>query len=524
MSGSFRNGGYGFPGEVARSPVSATFDAAYDADEDMLKVRSMQKKWRDAFVGTTIDPTRWTISQSGVGITTDVSSGVLAVSMGTTAGDRLEMVSTETFTVPVRLLINFWMSQRIVDQGFFVELCSVDSKTLLPDGNSQFGWYFEGTTATQGRYYLGNGGNDARWISAPATITTTASTGFGVYEVEAFMDQVWWHTKIADNASARATSFLREQMLPDLNALYKVRVIFENRRRMPVMNATNNGSGLIRLNVPTHGLSTGNTVEVIGVRGVTAANGTWTITNIDANNIDLQASTFSGTFDNAGNPTGGAAHGTVARLATNPATNTVISIQAITVSDYAELTAEITAGRGSSAAGQGMAVTVANTPLPVAGPAAHDAAISGNPVRIAARAITANYTAVATGDTADLTATSVGALVVRPYAIPEAGWSYVSAVTGITTAADTAVQAAAGTGIRRYVTGVQIQNNSTTASEFQIKDGSTVIWRAVIPANMEPTQFEFTTPLRTTANTALNIQAVTPASVLIVNMQGYTAP
>jgi len=39
------------------------------------------------------------------------------------------------------------------------------------------------------------------------------------------------------------------------------------------------------------------------------------------------------------------------------------------------------------------------------GVAAHDAAVSGNPLRQAGRAVTANYTAVATGDTADFVAT-----------------------------------------------------------------------------------------------------------------------
>ncbi len=35
---------------------------------------------------------------------------------------------------------------------------------------------------------------------------------------------------------------------------------------------------------------------------------------------------------------------------------------------------------------------------------------------------------------------------------------------------------------------------------------------------------DFPTPLRTTANTALNIQAVTASAVVIANLQGFTAP
>jgi hypothetical protein len=118
----------------------------------------------------------------------------------------------------------------------------------------------------------------------------------------------------------------------------------------------------------------------------------------------------------------------------------------------------------------------------------------------------------------------VGSQIVKPFSIPELDWTFTSAITGLTTAADTAAKAAAGAGIKNYVNGVQLQNNSAVASEFQIKDGATVVWRIMCVANMAPTMFSFDVPLRTTANTALNVQAVTAASVIIANLQGYAAP
>jgi hypothetical protein len=54
-----------------------------------------------------------------------------------------------------------------------------------------------------------------------------------------------------------------------------------------------NGAGLIRVTATSHGLSTGFRVHVKEVSGV-PANGTWYVTVIDANNFDLQGSTFSG--------------------------------------------------------------------------------------------------------------------------------------------------------------------------------------------------------------------------------------
>lgn len=67
-----------------------------------------------------------------------------------------------------------------------------------------------------------------------------------------------------------------------------------------ITNAADNGSGLIRITSASHGLTTGTRVTIESVGGVAAANGAWTITRIDANNFDLQGSTFSGTYTSGG--------------------------------------------------------------------------------------------------------------------------------------------------------------------------------------------------------------------------------
>lgn len=53
--------------------------------------------------------------------------------------------------------------------------------------------------------------------------------------------------------------------------------------------------------------------------------------------------------------------------ATAPATSTNAVVQFVTVQDYVELTAEITAGRGQGAAGQAMGVNITNVTVPVSG-------------------------------------------------------------------------------------------------------------------------------------------------------------
>lgn len=68
-----------------------------------------------------------------------------------------------------------------------------------------------------------------------------------------------------------------------------------------ITNAANNGSGLIRLTVATtNGLITNQQVTVREVEGATSANGNWTITVVNTTQIDLQSSSFSGSYTSGG--------------------------------------------------------------------------------------------------------------------------------------------------------------------------------------------------------------------------------
>ena len=179
----------------------------------------------------------------------------------------------------------------------------------------------------------------------------------------------------------------------------------------------------------------------------------------------------------------------------------------------------------TAAAAANSALAVALHPTsPLNGQAAHDAAVAGSPVRIAGRGLSAAYTTVATGDTTDLITTLQGVLITRPYQIPELEWSYAAASGGVTNTTDVALAAAAGAGLRRYICSMGLSNNSATATEVVLKDGSTVIWRGHLPANAPNLHIDFSTPLRTTANAALNFACITTAAAVYVNAQGYTAP
>jgi hypothetical protein len=162
------------------------------------------------------------------------------------------------------------------------------------------------------------------------------------------------------------------------------------------------------------------------------------------------------------------------------------------------------------------------------GPAAHDAAISGNPVRMAGRALTSDYTAVAAGDTADLITTLTGKLVTIPYANPANTWNYAAAAGGLVNTTGVSAKAAAGASIRNYVTKVSIVNSHATIStEVVIRDGAagTVLWRGWAQAAGGGQVEKLDPPLRGTANTLIEIAEVTATATtgVLVNLQGFSA-
>ena len=72
---------------------------------------------------------------------------------------------------------------------------------------------------------------------------------------------------------------------------------------LTITNAANNGSGAIRITYsgtasPT--ITTGNIINVSNIGGTTEANGSWVVTVIDAQDIDLVGSTFINTYTSGG--------------------------------------------------------------------------------------------------------------------------------------------------------------------------------------------------------------------------------
>ena len=73
-----------------------------DELDDMFKVKSIQKKFRDSWTRPLTD--LWDVTISG-GSTASVSGGVLTIGSGTVAGGYVELLTKETFTIPFRAML-----------------------------------------------------------------------------------------------------------------------------------------------------------------------------------------------------------------------------------------------------------------------------------------------------------------------------------------------------------------------------------------------------------------------------------
>lgn len=178
---------------------------------------------------------------------------------------------------------------------------------------------------------------------------------------------------------------------------------------------------------------------------------------------------------------------------------------------------------GSAVVGRGGLPPYATvTAAGVSGPAAHSAAASGSPVQVGCVVRTAVDLTLVAGDINALTCGSGFGVVTSPYAPNDLLWQNATATGGITTTTDFAMKAEAGASIRNYVASCTFANSAATATEVVIKDGATVMWRGYLGASAPMVNVVFNTPLKGTANTAINVAAITTAAAVHASCQGYT--
>ena len=244
------------------------------------------------------------------------------------------------------------------------------------------------------------------------------------------------------------------------------------------------------------------------------------ITVIDANSFDLVGSTFTGAYVNTG-------WASVSRNLA-PASNTDVKVQFVTIADYAELTTEITAGRGQSVAGQGLGVNVLSTIAP-----RHAGRRPGaqHQRRLPVLAAT-GYSANPVGGDHGARRRSAGDADRRAghQALRHSGGGLAvrRAAGGIINTTDVVLRAAAGgrhpqLPDRDRQVQQRARHGGDRGGDQGRRDGDLALqlcrrrWR-------HPIEITFPTPLRGTAATAMNVACLTTGAQVFVNAQGFAAP
>jgi hypothetical protein len=159
---------------------------------------------------------------------------------------------------------------------------------------------------------------------------------------------------------------------------------------------------------------------------------------------------------------------------------------------------------------------------------ASNASATVNPVLAAITARSTEPGANTNGTVVVPQGTQTGKVVNLPYAIENNGWSYAAAAGGLVTTTGVTVKAAAGAGIRNYITDIDVVNSHPTqGTEIVIRDGAsgTVIWRTYAAPAGGGIDKHFTKALRGSANTLVEIAegTATASTGVYVNLSGYTS-
>ena len=486
----------------------------------IITTPAQQKLFRCTFAKTqnSADSDFFTTIATGAGQGVTQASGNLLITSGTTVNSETILRSTSSFVGNTISRIQTILSQRIVNQTFFLELVDVigdglaanatSATTLvvtIPNnpftavnvGQSMYvGALAGGLVGVPNRYTIASvSGNDVTFTVAGFSVTTGTCSLFG-----------WNYYRTSYSGTGVNAAFYDAQR-----------------------NGWNSGDTSITTNTtvaPGHMLLMGNedgnswVSEQLAASSVTSA-----ITARGSRVLNLPDESATLYFQIR------CLNGSVA-----PATTTTLQIGTVSVENYAttptssynvkpqnnnNVTPVVVSG-GSVAIASGIVTTVTTL---ANGQTAHSAASTGSPIRVGGRVNTTLDTTLVQGDACDAFMTTAGQQVQKPYGTAENDWQYAAAAGGITAStADVAIKAAGAASIRNYITSITIASEPlVSATELVIKEGATVIWRTKIPTTgMALTHIEFPTPLKGAAATALNVATLTSnVGAVYFNAQGY---
>lgn len=206
-------------------------------------VGTVLSKSGDGFGGLALDTTIWDIETNVGGMTMGVTGSILTVGMGTTANAELRLLMKEVVSIPVDIYVALSLSQRIVNQDFYIELVEVDPTTFLPvvnpnlagDWQNRIGAHYTGVTNTTAIYEaVGFASNAVKQLTAAAQI---ASTPVFDLTMELRAQDAIFYTGAADTLTAKNAAAARlSSENVDPNKPYRLRLRFKNGAVAPASN------------------------------------------------------------------------------------------------------------------------------------------------------------------------------------------------------------------------------------------------------------------------------------------------
>lgn len=118
---------------------------------------------------------------------------------------------------------------------------------------------------------------------------------------------------------------------------------------------------------------------------------------------------------------------------------------------------------------------------------------------------------------------SAGRTLTKPFAPEE---SRIEGYVTLTSTSVTNLVAAAGAGLRNYITDLWIANTGASATlvTFSSNGGNSILGYTIAPAGSGSNLPGLTTPIMTPANETFSIQPATATSTLYVTVKGFKAP
>lgn len=207
-------------------PVLDNYSPVYGNDGAIL-VNTLRMPWREDFVGSSLNTNEWELVQQGLNHTISVSNSVLSIATGTSANSETIIRSKRIFTIPFRVWFIYYLSQRIANQEFYLEV--VDST-----GQTYAQWLFDGTSATTGKYNAANYGV----AGTSSSVTITSNTSYSIAEIELFPDETYFVTRSVDSTSSKAYTYCRTRLIPDPNLSYYIQIRVKNLSTAPSSSTT----------------------------------------------------------------------------------------------------------------------------------------------------------------------------------------------------------------------------------------------------------------------------------------------